>query len=320
MSFQNPPVHRNLVAGAHAQPVANLHLFQRDLGLAAIGTDHPRRLGSQVQQGADCTPGAFAGRQFHDLTQQNQGDDDGSGFEIDADAPLRVPEASRKNLGRDQADGAERPGRHHPHRDQAEHVEVAGAERIPAAHQERPAAPQNDGGAKREFQPHGDMFGKEVTCPGKAQDRPHGEHQKRQGQRGADPEPAGEIDQLGVRPLGDTRAAFLLQRHAADRAGPRLRGPHLRVHRAGVDRTGPIGRNLVVTRAPVVGARCRMAFMAVGGRVATGGLFRHKFHIAQGAPPGRSRAHLRMHGAAVNRSSPTGWNLIGADVGGRGGG
>src|SRR3546814_1066830 len=60
-----------------------------------------------------------------------------------------IAETVRKYARRQNGDDAEGPGGHHAHADQREHVEVHGPERIPAAHEKRPAAPEHCRGDRK---------------------------------------------------------------------------------------------------------------------------------------------------------------------------
>ena len=80
------PVHRNRVAGTHAQPVAFHDVFERRVVFRAIGQDAPRGLGREVEKRADRVTGAFAGSQFQHLANKDQRYDHHRRLEICADA------------------------------------------------------------------------------------------------------------------------------------------------------------------------------------------------------------------------------------------
>ena len=65
--------------------------------------------------------------------------------------------------------------------------------------------------------------------------RAHFQHHRGHGQRGADPEAASHVDQLGAR-AGFFTGTERLQRHAADRAGAGTDLADFGMHGAGVDR------------------------------------------------------------------------------------
>jgi hypothetical protein len=82
-------IHRHLVAGNHAQPVADPHLVERDFVVALVG-DLPRRRRREIQQRFDGAAGAAAGAQFQHLTKQHQHDDHRSRLEVDGDLALHA--------------------------------------------------------------------------------------------------------------------------------------------------------------------------------------------------------------------------------------
>ena len=138
----------------------------------------------------------------------------------------------RKDLrgdGRDEAVDISDAG---SHRDQGEHVEVAGHQRLPAAHEERPARPDHDRCRRDELNP----VRQRLVDPAMAADQmpAHLEDDCGQRQHEADPEPSGHVRQFGIR-CGVQRCHFGLQSHSADRAvaGPDL--PDFRMHRACVN-------------------------------------------------------------------------------------
>ena len=142
-------------------------------------------------------------------------------------------EGGRKDSGRDGADDAVEIGHAGADRDQREHVEIARQQRLPAAHEERPAGPEHDGRGEGELDPvRPCRVDQAVTADEMAA---HFQHDGGKREDEADPEPAGHVRQLGIGrriEAGDLG----LQRHAADRATSRADLADLRMHRAGVDR------------------------------------------------------------------------------------
>ena len=61
-------VDRHLGARPHPQPVAELHVVERDLFLPSVLADYECGLGRHVEQRADCPAGALAGAELHELT------------------------------------------------------------------------------------------------------------------------------------------------------------------------------------------------------------------------------------------------------------
>ena len=72
-----------LVAGAHAQDVAELHVIDGDFTFAAVGIHAQRSVRLQLDQFADGFAGLALGPFFHVATEQDEGADAGSRFEID---------------------------------------------------------------------------------------------------------------------------------------------------------------------------------------------------------------------------------------------
>jgi len=79
---------------------------------------------------------------------------------------LGIAEAVRENIRSYYSHHAEQPGRDHAHPDKREHVEVHRSERIPAAYQERPAAPKDHRRPQYQFDPKGGAFSKEFANAG----------------------------------------------------------------------------------------------------------------------------------------------------------
>ena len=97
-AFEHDAIDGNFFSGAHAQAVAGLDLFERNVFLAAVGARvQARRLRSEIEQRADGGAGAAAGAQLHDLAEQDQSGDRGGGFEVDVGISARMP---RKDAGK----------------------------------------------------------------------------------------------------------------------------------------------------------------------------------------------------------------------------
>ena len=69
-------------ARAHAQLVADLHLFKRDFLFLPVLVDDPRGLRGEIEQRPDCRARALAGAKFHHLAEQDQNDDHRASFKI----------------------------------------------------------------------------------------------------------------------------------------------------------------------------------------------------------------------------------------------
>lgn len=220
-----------------------MHCVQRDLFLLPVVADYKRGLCRHVEEGADCFAGALAGAEFHELTQKHQCHDHGRGFEVDADMALRVAEAVGEDAGYQDGDHAVKPGGHHSHRNQREHVEIHRAERGPTTREEGQAAPQHHRRAQYQLGPERPAFAEGRAQASETEKRRHREDQEGDRQQGSDLEPPGEIRQLRVPIFLGHRGGCKLQTHAADRAGTGLCLAHARMHRADVDRACVAGRN-----------------------------------------------------------------------------
>ena len=141
--------------------------------------------------------GRLAGPQLEHLPEKHQHGDDSGGLEIDRHRAVVAPEGGRECSGRERRDDAVEPRDPSPDRDQREHVEVAGDERLPAADEERPSGPQHDRGGEHELQP---VRGLARDDPLEAGQVPaHLERDDRRRERKPDPEPARHVDELVVR-------------------------------------------------------------------------------------------------------------------------
>ena len=97
-AFEHDAVDRHLVAGTHAQPVADLDGVERDLLVAAVILHAARRLRREIEQGADGAGGRLARAQFQHLAEQHQHGDDGGRLEIDGDRAVGVAEGGREEV------------------------------------------------------------------------------------------------------------------------------------------------------------------------------------------------------------------------------
>ncbi len=233
MALDQFAVDRHLVAGPHAQPVADRDRFERHHRVAMIG-DADGGLRREIEQRADRAGGLLTRAQLQHLTEQHQHGDNGRSLEIDRDRAVVAAKHRRKHTGRKRRDDAEGPGHAGAERDQREHVEVAARDRLRAAHEEGPAGPQHDRRGKDELHPVGLRRRKQMPAE---QVPAHFQRHDRHCQQQPDPEPAGHVDKLGIG-TGVRGRHFRFERHAADRTRAGALLPHLRMHRAGENRAG----------------------------------------------------------------------------------
>lgn len=226
-------VDRDLLARPHPQAVADLHGVELDFLLGAVGHDPAGGLGREVEQGANGPAGALPCPQFEHLPEQDENRDDGGRFEVHGYRSVMAADCGRENPGRQRRHHTVDPGHARTHGDEREHVEVARNQRLPAAHEERPASPQHDRRREQHLDPVRGLLADVVA---QARQVPtHFQRDHGQGERQSDPEPARHVDQF-VAGAGFRRREHGFERHAADRAGTGSHLPDLGVHRAGIDR------------------------------------------------------------------------------------
>ena len=109
-------------------------------------------------------------------------------------------------------------------------------ERPPAAHQERPARTRGPPASPARAPPSGRSRAPSQSATGSPSIGPIASTSSGTVSAAPTDEAPAEVDELGVRPRVRRRQPLRLQRHAADRAGPRPHLLDLGMHRAGVDR------------------------------------------------------------------------------------
>jgi hypothetical protein len=223
---------RDLLAGAHAQDVADHDFIERDVLFGAI-VHAPRDFRRKTDQRADRTRGLRARAQLQHLAEQHQHGDDRGRFEIGRNRARVPPKRAGENAGRERCDDAVEVRDAGAHRDQGEHVEIARGDRLPAAHEERPSRPQHHRRGECELDPVRPALIDEAVA---AHDvRAHLEREDRKRQDQSDPEAPAHVGEFGVGSgLGARDLGF--ERHAADRAGAGAGLADFGVHRTGVDR------------------------------------------------------------------------------------
>ncbi len=141
-------------------------------------------------------------------------------------------EGRREDSGRDGADDAVDIGHAGADSDQREHVEMARDERLPAAHEERPAGPEHHGCGEGELDPVRQRWVEEAMAADEM--AAHFQDDGRQREHEADPEAARHVGEFRIGRRIEARD-LRLQRHAADRAASGADLADLGMHRAGVD-------------------------------------------------------------------------------------
>ena len=84
LAFEHDAIDRNFFAGADAEPVADLHLFERDV-FSRLPSALSRRavLGLRSRRARMAALVLAAGAQLQNLAEQDQRGDHGGGFEVD---------------------------------------------------------------------------------------------------------------------------------------------------------------------------------------------------------------------------------------------
>jgi DNA-binding FrmR family transcriptional regulator len=231
--FQHDAVDRDFFARAHAQMVVDHDHIERHLFVAAVRAHAPRRFRREIEQRPDRARRLRARAQFEHLPEQHQHGDDRRRFEINRDRAVGTAERRREQSGRERRDRAVEKRDAGAERDQGEHVEIAAHDRLPAAHEERRARPQYDRSGEGE---RDEVRGRVPDEMMQVEDvAGHVENKDRRREGEADPEPPRHVGEFRLG-AGIGGRQHRLERHAADRATARADLPHVRMHRAGVER------------------------------------------------------------------------------------
>ena len=150
-AFEDHAVHRHLLAGPDAQAIAGLHPIERHVFLGAVLAHAARGLRGEAEQRPDRRARLTARAQLEDLPEQHERDDHRRGLEVDGDVARLIAEGRGKQAREQRRDHAVGIGDAHAKADQREHVQAAVDERLPAAHEERPCAPEHD--RRRQHEP-----------------------------------------------------------------------------------------------------------------------------------------------------------------------
>ena len=307
LAFDQDAVDRHPFARANADQVADRDGVERYVLVSAVRPHAPRAVGRQRHQRADGAQGRGAGAQFQHLPEQHQHGDHRGGLEIKRDAAVRVAKRRRKQSGRESRHQAVDVSNADAHGDEREHIEMTRAERLDAAHKERPAAPQHHG--RRQDELH--KVRRAVRQRRKAEMPAHLQHCQRQCQRRRNPKASCHVGEFAA---VIAAAGFGLERHAANGACAWPDLADFRMHRAGIDRT--LGHRLV----PRGGVFSKI-FIWIGGKLAAAAgraegvivavmavtvrarrrIDRHAAHRIDGAAAGAMRLNQSFHEACLKR-------------------
>ena len=193
-AFDQHAVDGNFFAGTHAQPVAGHDGVERHVLVAAVILDAPRGFRRERDERADRTRGRGAGAQLQNLAEQHQYRDDTGRLEIKRDAAMLIVKRRGKQAGRQHRDNAVAIGDAGAHGDQREHVEVARDQRLNAAHEKRPTAPQHHRRRQNKL-----CIRRNVTGQMPKTEMPaHIEHHDRQRQQRRDQQAARHVGELAA--------------------------------------------------------------------------------------------------------------------------
>jgi hypothetical protein len=137
VAFKHDAIDGHLLAGPYAEPVADLHLVERNVCLPALVVKPLRRLGSQAKQRANRTAGLASSAQLQNLSEKNQSDDDCCWLEVHIDLPPNSAKRRWKYLRENGCEDAVKVGRSSSKRYKRKHVEAAMHDGLPAPDKER---------------------------------------------------------------------------------------------------------------------------------------------------------------------------------------
>ena len=232
--FDHAAVRRNPFARAYAEAIPYADLLERHVAFRAVGGEQASRLRREPEQDTDRRPRSMSRPELQHLTEQDQRGDHGGGLEVDGDLSARPAERFGEAPWQQRADQAVEVGRARSQGDQREHVEVARAQRGPAAHEEGPAAPEHDGSGESELSPEQHSRRERTRERLPREHLGHGDPEYGRGQREAHPEAARHVVELWIGLFVGEARAHRLERHAAHGTGPGTLLPDLGVHRTGV--------------------------------------------------------------------------------------
>ncbi len=237
LSLDDLAIDGDSITRTYAQKVTFNDSVERHILVAAIA-DATRSFGRKVEQGTDRLARRFTRAQLEHLPDEHQRDDHSGCLEIHRRPG--VAHGHREQLRRDHRDDREQIGRADTQPDQRPHVRRAVAERRNKTPEERPRRPGDHRCCEHQLRPERGR----LTDPRAERQPHHAAHRKQQdgyAQHSADDQPPREVGKFGVGRIVQRRNRRF-ERHAADRTVTGTILNNLRMHRAGVRRTGD--RNL----------------------------------------------------------------------------
>ena len=105
-ALEHDAVDRHLLARAHAQPVADVHVLERHVLVGAVVADAPRGLRREAEERLDGGAGAAARAELEHLAEQDERHDHRRRLEVDARPRRACRGTSREDAGRERRDHA----------------------------------------------------------------------------------------------------------------------------------------------------------------------------------------------------------------------
>jgi len=147
------------------------------------------------------------------LAQQHQDRDDSGRFEVHGNRAMVIAELGWEERWREQRHNAVAPRHTRSQRDQCEHVEIAGPQRLIATLKERKSGPQHNRRGQRELNPWIPCWRHDLI---NAEQMPsHFQHEHRSSKQSANPEALRHVDQFWIW-AAVSGWRHRLQRHAAN--------------------------------------------------------------------------------------------------------
>ncbi len=231
LAFQHHAVDRNFFSRTHAQPVAHLHLIERNVAFGAAVFDEARHSRRKIEQRTKRAAGLSARAQLQYLPYQNQNYDCRRRLEIDRRLSVVSAQRGWKNSRQQGGQHAVSVRGPYADADQGEHVGAAQAERIERPFEKRQAAPDYNRAGQQQLDP------RHQVCPDRMRQRRrhvrHGERQQRHAQPERQFEPMTHVAEFGVFQQ-HSGCGSRPERHATDRTRARLVAHHFRMHWADI--------------------------------------------------------------------------------------
>ena len=153
-SVEHFAVYRHGLSRPDAKAVSGSNGFKRHIPFASIGRDQTGAVLGARSRSARIAPSCLCPcPKLKHLPQENQDGDDGSRLEINRHRAAAHTEFGGKGARKEGGGDTVEPCDAGPHGNEREHVEVSRLERLPAALEKGPAAPQDNRRGQSQLQP-----------------------------------------------------------------------------------------------------------------------------------------------------------------------